>query len=168
MAQSMPKPGLRPFLAADAPLCAAIFEASISELTADDYTEGQREAWIAALDEDTLASKLGKQLTLIGTLGEAAVGFASLKDGSQIDLLYVHPSAVGHGVATALLDALEKLAAARGATKLTADVSDTAHRFFARRGYADRTRNTVPRGNEWLGNTTMQKVLSETPKGAVQ
>ena len=166
--QSMPKPGLRPYLPADAPLCAAIFEASINELTADDYTEGQREAWIAALDEEDLAAKLGKQLTLIGTLGEAAVGFASLKDGKHIDFLYVHPSAVGHGVATALLDALERLAVARGATKLSADVSDTAHRFFARRGYADQTRNTVPRGNEWLGNTTVQKVLSETPKGAVQ
>lgn len=168
MGQNMPKPGLRPYLGADAVLCAAIFEASISELTADDYTEAQREAWIAGLDEDDLAPRLARQLTLIGTLGESTVGFASLKDGKHVDLLYVHPSAVGHGVATALLDALEKLAAARGATKLTAEVSDTAHGFFARRGYVDQTRNTVPRGNEWLANTTMQKVLSETPKGAVQ
>jgi putative acetyltransferase len=80
----------------------------------------------------------------------------------------VHPSAVGHGVASALMEALEKLAAARGATKLTAEVSDTAQHFFARRGYVAQTRNTVPRGNEWLANTTMQKVLGETPKGTVQ
>jgi putative acetyltransferase len=166
--QGMPKPGLRPYLAADAPLCAAIFEASISELTGDDYTEEQQEAWIAGLDEDTLAARLGQQLTLIATLRDAPVGFASLKDGNHIDFLYVHPSATGRGVATALLDALEKLAAARGATKLTAEVSDTAHAFFARRGYLDQTRNTVPRGNEWLSNTTMQKTLSETPKGTVQ
>ena len=163
-----PKPGLRPYLAADAAICAAIFEASIDELTADDYTEGQREAWIAAMDEDKLAETLGEQLTLIATLRDAPVGFASLKDGNHIDLLYVHPAAVGHGVATALIDALEKLAAARGATKLTADVSDTAHRFFARRGYIDQTRNTVPRGNEWLGNTTMQKVIGEISKGKAQ
>jgi len=163
-----PKPGLRPYLAADAPICAAIFEASINELTADDYTEGQREAWIAAMDEDKFAETLGEQLTLIATLRDAPVGFASLKDGNHIDLLYVHPGAIGHGVATALIDALEKLAAARGATKLTADVSDTAHRFFARRGYVDQTRNTVPRGNEWLGNTTMQKVIGETSKGTAQ
>lgn len=168
VAQSMPKPGLRPFLPADAAICEAIFEASISELTVEDYTEAQREAWIAALDEEQFAAKLGRQLTLIATLQEAPVGFASLKDGNIIDFLYVHPGAVGHGVATALMEALEKLAAARGATKLTAEVSDTAHHFFARRGFVDQTRNTVPRGNEWLGNTTMQKVLSETPKGPVQ
>ena len=168
MGQTMPKPGLRPYLAADADVCAAIFEASITELTGDDYTEAQQEAWIAALDEDSFAAKLGKQLTLIATLQETPVGFASLRDGNHVDFLYVHPSAVGHGVATALMDALEMLAAARGATKLTADVSDTAHRFFTRRGYVAQSRNTVPRGDEWLGNTSMQKTLSEPPKGAIQ
>jgi len=168
MGQTMPKPGLRPFLPADAPICAAIFEASIMELTGDDYTEAQQEAWVAALDEDNLADKLGQQLTLIATLRDAPVGFASLKNGNHVDFLFVHPGAVGHGVATALLDALEKLAAARGAAKLTAEVSDTAHRFFTQRGYVGQTRNTVPRGDEWLGNTTMRKTLSETPKGPMQ
>lgn len=168
MGQTMPKPGLRPFLPADAALCAAIYEASITELTSEDYTEAQQEAWIAALDEDDLANKLGRQLTLIATLRDAPVGFASLKDGNHIDFLFVHPAAVGQGVATALLDALEKLAAARGATKLTAEVSDTAHRFFTRRGYVGQSRNTVPRGDEWLGNTSMQKTLSEPPRGAIQ
>jgi len=168
MGQTVPKPGLRPYLAADAPICAAIFEASITELTGDDYTEAQQEAWVAALDEDNLADRLGRQLTLIATLQDAPVGFASLRNGNHVDLLFVHPGAVGHGVATALLDALERLASARGATKLTADVSDTAHRFFTRRGYVAQSRNTVPRGDEWLGNTTMQKTLGETPKGAIQ
>jgi putative acetyltransferase len=168
MGQTMPKPGLRPFLAADAAVCAAIFEASITELTGEDYTEAQQEAWIAALDEAGLAAKLGRQLTLIATLRETPVGFASLKDGNHVDFLFVHPSATGHGVATALMDALEKLAAARGTTKLTAEVSDTAHQFFTSRGYIGLTRNTVPRGDEWLGNTTMQKTLSEPPKGAIQ
>jgi putative acetyltransferase len=168
MIQGMPKVGLRPFLPTDAPICAAIYEASITELTGDDYTEAQQEAWVAALDEDNLADRLGRQLTLIATLRDAPVGFASLKNGNHVDLLFVHPGAVGQGVASALLDALEKLAGARGVAKLTAEVSDTAHRFFNKRGYVAQQRNTVPRGDEWLGNTTMQKILSETPKGPMQ
>ncbi len=164
----MPKPGLRPFLPADTPVCAAIYEASIAELTSEEYTEVQQEAWIAAIDESDFAKRLGGQLTLIATLQETPVGFASLKGKDHIDLLFVHPSAVGQGVASSLCDALEKLAAARGATKLTADVSDTAHHFFTRRGYVAQQRNTVPLGDEWLGNTTMQKMLGETPKGASQ
>ena len=168
MGQSVPKPGLRPFLPADVAMCAAIFEASVSELTGDDYTEAQQEAWIAAFEETDLAERLGKQLTLIATLRDAPVGFASLKDNSHIDLLYVHPAAVRQGVATSLCDALEKLAGARGADKLTADVSDTAQPFFARRGYFAQRRNTVPLGDEWLGNTTMQKTLGATPEGTIQ
>lgn len=164
----MPKPGLRPFLPADAPMCAAIYEASIAELTGEDYTEAQQEAWIAAIDESDFAARLGSQLTLIATLRETPVGFASLKGKDHIDLLFVHPSAVGQGVASSLCDALEKLAGARGASKLTADVSDTAHHFFTRRGYVAQQRNTVPLGDEWLGNTTMQKTLGDTPKGTSQ
>lgn len=168
MGQSIAKPGLRPFLPADVALCAAIFEASVTGLTGDDYTEAQQQAWIAALEEEDLSRRLGKQLTLIATLRETPVGFASLKNGSHIDLLYVHPAAARQGVATALCDALEKLAAARGADKLTADASDTAQPFFTRRGYIAQQRNTVPLGEEWLGNTTMQKTLGEAPKGTIQ
>jgi putative acetyltransferase len=159
------KPGLRPYLAADAPLCAAIAEASIAELTGDDYTEAQQDAWIASFpDEDELAQRLSSQLTLIATLGESSVGFASLKDTDHIDMLYVHPEAVRQGVATALIDALEKLASARGAKKLSADVSDTAEPFFSQRGYVAQQRNSIPSGDEWLANTTMTKALEASRK----
>ena len=156
------KPALRPYLPVDAPICAAIAEASIAELTADDYTEAQQEAWIASFpDEDELNQRLSKQLTLIATLGESSVGFASLQGAEHIDMLYVHPEAVGQGVASALIDALEKLATSRGAKKLSADVSDTAQPFFAHRGYVAQQRNSIPRGDEWLANTTMIKTLED-------
>ena len=159
------KPGLRPYLPADAPICAAIAEASIAELTTDDYTEAQQEAWIASFpDEDELSERLSEQLTLIATLGESTVGFASLKGAEHIDMLYVHPEAVGQGVATTLIDALERLATSRGAKKLTADVSDTAQPFFAHRGYTSQQRNSIPRGDEWLANTTMTKTLENSRK----
>ena len=74
-------------------------------------------------------------------------------------MLYVHPEAVGQGVASSLIDALEKLAAARGAKKLSADVSDTAQPFFSHRGYVAQQRNSIPSGDEWLANTTMTKTL---------
>ena len=47
MGQALPKPALRPYLAADTPLLAAIFVAAIEELTGDDYNEAQQEAWAA-------------------------------------------------------------------------------------------------------------------------
>jgi len=48
MARAHPEFALRPFLIEDTPLLAEIFRASIAELTGDDYTEGQQEAWASA------------------------------------------------------------------------------------------------------------------------
>ena len=161
MAQAQPKLAMRPFLPADVPLLAEIFRASIEELTGDDYSAGQQEAWASAADdEEAFGARLANALTLLGTIDGSPVGFASLDGPERIDMLYVHPAAAGHGVGSMLIDALEKLAAARGAKRLTAEVSDSAHDFFKRRGFAPTQRNTVPLGNEWLANTSMEKQLA--------
>jgi putative acetyltransferase len=170
MGQALPKPALRPFLPADTPILAAIFLAAIEELTAEDYNEAQREAWAAtAADEDEFGKRLASELTLVATLQNSPVGFASLKGADHIKMLYVHPSAAGQGVASTLCDALEKLAGGRGAKNLTVDASDNAEGFFAKRGYVAKQRNTVTVNGEWLANTTMQKSLNrDAPKGAIQ
>src|SRR5262247_2472141 len=168
MGQALPKPGLRPFLPADVPMLAAIFVAAIEGLTGDDYSEAQQEAWAqAAEDEEAFGKKLAGQLTLIATINNSPVGFASLKGADHIDMLFVHPSVAGQGVGAMLVDALEKLAGARGATTLSVDASDTALDFFKKRGYVARQRNSVPRHGEWLANTTMQKQLAPA-SGATQ
>jgi putative acetyltransferase len=163
MGQALPKPALRPFLPADTPVVAAIFVAAVEELTGDDYSEAQQEAWASAADdEEQFGKRLAGQLTLIATLQNSPVGFASLKGADHIDLLYVHPGAAGQGVASMLCEALEKLAGARGAKSLTVDASDNAAEFFQKRGYVGMQRNTVTVNGEWLANTTMQKTLADS------
>jgi putative acetyltransferase len=166
MARARPSFALRPFLIEDTPLLVEIFRASIEELTADDYSDGARQAWASAADdEEAFAQRLSGQLTLIATMDGSPVGFASLANNNEIiDLIYVHPAVAGQGAGTMLVDALEKLSLARGARRLTADVSDTAENFFKKRGFTAQQRNTVLRGGEWLANTTMEKALA---KGAV-
>jgi putative acetyltransferase len=160
MGQTLPKPAMRPFLPADTPMLAAIFAAAIEQLTGDDYSEAQQEAWTSAADdEEQFGKRLASELTLIATLQNAPIGFAALKGKDHIDMLYVHPSVAGQGVASMLCDALEKLAGSRGAKSLTVDASDNAEEFFKKRGYVARQRNTVTINGEWLANTTMQKAL---------
>jgi putative acetyltransferase len=162
MGQALPKPALRPFLSEDTPVLAAIFAASVEELTGDDYSEAQQEAWASAVDdEQEFGKRLASELTLVATLQNSPVGFAALKGADHIDMLYVHPSAVGQGVASMLCDALEKLAGGRGAKSLTVDASDNAQGFFLKRGYVAKQRNTVTLNGEWLANTTMQKALGD-------
>src|SRR6201996_7830803 len=163
MGQALPKPALRPFLPADVPVLAAIFDAAVEELTGEDYSDAQQEAWAAAADdEEQFGKRLAGQLTLIATLQNSPVGFASLKGADHIDLLYVHPSATGQGVASMLCEALEKLAGGRGAKSLTVDASDNAADFFLKRGYVAKQRHTVTVNGEWLANTTMQKSLGDS------
>jgi putative acetyltransferase len=162
----LPKLAMRPMLPTDVPLLAEIFRAAIEELTIDDYTEAQQEAWASIADSnEEFSAKLVGELTLVATFGGAAVGFASLADNSRIDMLYVHPAASGQGAAAMLIDALEKLAAARGTKELTVEASDTAVGFFEKRGFSAKTRNTILLEGEWLANTTMVKPLAA--KGVV-
>jgi putative acetyltransferase len=167
MAVAHPKLALRPFLPADAPLLREIFRDSIEELTSDDYTEAQQEVWASAADDiGEFRNKLSGQLTLVATLEGSLVGFASLEGKDKIDMLYVHPTATGQGVGAMLIDALEKLAGARGTARITVDASDSARGFFEKRGYIAQQRNSISIGDEWLANTTLQKQIAakrETP-----
>lgn len=161
-AQAHPTFALRPYLAEDLAVVAEIFRESIIQLTGDDYSEAQQEAWIEKLaDGAGFAKRLGSQLTLVGTMEGSPVAFASLAGQGKIDMLYVHPAAAGHGVAAMLVDALEKLAGARGAERLTVDASDTARGFFEKRGYVAQQRNSISVGDEWLANTTLAKQLAK-------
>jgi putative acetyltransferase len=164
-AQANPKLALRPYLPADALLLAEIFRASVEELTAEDYSEAQRAVWAAiADDEAAFAERLAQELTLVATIGGSVVGFVSLKGADELDLIYVHPAVAGQGIGAMLCDAVERLAAGRGAPRLVVDASDSARGFFERRGYVAQQRNTVFMGDEWFANTTMEKKL--TPKGS--
>lgn len=161
MGQAKPEFALRPVIPADIPVLAEIFRVSIEELAADDYSEAQQDAWTAtADDEDAFGARLADRLSLVVTLNGTPVGFVALAGGDTIDMLFVHPGVSGLGAGAMLCDAIEKLAAARGARKLTTDASDNARGFFEHRGYVPQRRNTVLRGDEWLASTTMEKALA--------
>lgn len=161
-AEANPQLALRPMLPDEAPLLAEIFRASVMELTGEDYTEDQQEAWAAAAeDEAGFAKRLADEVTIVVTMGGSPVGFGSLEADDKIGFLYVHPAAAERGAGTMLADALERLASGRGAKALNVEASDTAHDFFTKRGYAAQQRNSVRRGDEWLSNTTMKKTLAD-------
>jgi putative acetyltransferase len=156
---------LRPYLPADGKRCAVIFRSAIEEIASEDYSEGQCEAWAArADDEPAFVKNLAAMLTLVATEDGEIVGFASLKGADHVEMIFVDPEYARQGVGATLLDALEKIARARGATKLTAEVSDTAKPLFDARKFQSQQRNIKQIDEEWLGNTSMSKTLAE-PRG---
>ena len=160
---------LRPYVPADARRCAEIFRSAIDELAADDYDSDQREAWASrADDEAAFGQGLAGTLTLIALIDGEEAGFASLKGADVIHMLFVAPEFARQGVATALVDALTRLAAARGAKALTTEASEVAKPLFEKLGFVAEKRNVVHINDEWLANTTMTKSLGpEAPKPQV-
>ena len=151
---------LRPFLPGDTMALRELFAASIEELTQDDYDEDQRAAWAAsAEDAEAFKARLDGGTTLVVEVDGEHAGFATLVNNSVLDMLYVHPYHAGGGIGSALCDALELIAKARGAKDITAEASETSVMFFEGRGYVAQQRNSVERFGEWLTNTTMKKQL---------
>jgi putative acetyltransferase len=152
---------------ADTTALRELFAASIEELTQEEYDEDQRAAWASrAADAQAFGKVLAGMLTLVVQVDGEYAGFASLKDSRHVEMLYVHPYHAGEGIGSALMDALEKIAAARGTAEMTVDASDTAQPFFEDRGYVATRRNSVPVDDEWLSNTTMSKKLDKPSKGS--
>ena len=136
MARAHPQVRAAAVPAADTPLLAEIFRASIEELTGDDYSEASSRPGLPPPTTKRRSPRGWRdQLTLIATMNGSPVGFASLANNETIDMLYVHPAAAGQGAGTMLVDALEKLAAARGASAPHRRRSDSAQDFFRKRGF---------------------------------
>ena len=158
---------LRPFLRSDTPELIELFAQSIEELTQEEYDEEQRLAWAsAAADAQAFGGRLAGMVTLVVMADEDYAGFGSLKDNTHIDMLYVHPFFAGEGVGTTIAEALERIAAGRGASEITVEASETAVMFFEGRGYVATQRNLMPRNDQWLSNTTMKKSLEPAATGA--
>src|SRR5258708_34703978 len=114
MARAHPTFALRPYLPQDAAMLAEIFRASVEELTEDDYTPPQQEAWAAAADDlEEFSARLAKHLTLIATMEGSPVGFISLDAPTEIGLVYVHPALARQGGRNLLYDAVGKLSKPR-------------------------------------------------------
>ncbi len=150
----------RPYLPADADRCAAIFRDAIEVSAAADYDDDQRAAWAAGADDEAaFGARLAAELTIVATLDGFVVGFASLKGQDQLDMLYVDPAAGRQGVGSALVDALVRLAGARGAKRLTTEASDVAKPLFERQRFRADRRSLVQLDDQWLARTTMTKTL---------
>jgi putative acetyltransferase len=155
---------LRPYLPTDVKRCAEIYRSSLEELAADDYDEAQREAWAARADDEAAFGKiLGETLTLIALVGGSAADFASLKGADFIQMLFVDPEYARRGAGIALVEALTRLAGARGATTLTVEASDVAKPLFDRLGFVAQKRNLKRVADQWLANTTMTRTLGAEP-----
>jgi len=125
----------------DAGEACQVIRRSIIELCAADHRNDPKlmAAWLSNKTPETVAAWMRRvdasYLVAVDEGAIAAVG--AVTDSGEILLNYVSPAARFHGASRALLAALEKRAAERGATRCTLISTETARSFYRARGYEE-------------------------------
>lgn len=141
---------------------AKLFRNTVHTVNSRDYTPAQLDAWAPRNDQclTQIASKLaGRQTVGVKECG-ILIGFGSLDDEGNIDMLFVHKDRQGQGIAKIILRELERLAIERGKRVVSTFASATAHPFFEHMGYTTERENNVVRNGVSLVNFLMRKQLS--------
>jgi putative acetyltransferase len=159
------KISLRNFHPADTQALIALYHGTVHEINIRDYSREQVNAWAPSETEDPdyWKVRLGESNTIVAEFDGQVAGFGNLKDSEGIDMLYVHKDYQGRGVASALLNDLEKKLKKKGNRQASVESSITARPFFEHRGY-----RLVSENRKWvrdveLPNFSMLKYFDREP-----
>jgi GNAT superfamily N-acetyltransferase len=126
---------------ADAEAACEVMRASIAELCGPDHHDDPDilRRWLGNKTPEDFAAWLADPgiSVLLAVEGETVLAVGSVRNDGEITLNYVAPAARFRGASTALLKALERRAAEHGNSHCKLVSTETAHRFYRARGYAD-------------------------------
>jgi putative acetyltransferase len=136
----------------------AIFQGSVRKIAATDYNEAQIEAWAHVNRRAWARARLSRP-TWLAVIGQEIVGFADLEPDGHLDMMFVHPGFQRRGVATALLERVERSAREQGLSRIFTEASITARPFFGKRGFQLVIEQVVELRGRKLTNFRMEKLL---------
>ncbi len=137
-----------------------VFNQAVRNTALKDYTKEQIDAWSASsLERDRWSQKIVHQEVYAVLEDNKIIGFSSLENKNYIDLMYVHPSYLGRGIAKFLLSKIEGLAKGYGTQIIKTDVSETAKPFFERMGFVVERKNEFDLRGVLIHNYAMKKEL---------
>lgn len=124
------------------------------------YDAREVEAWVGLLPDAARVRGMMEEdefLVAEGGMAGSVVGFASLREGDEVDLVYVDADHAGRGVGARLLAEVEALGWARGAAALRLTSSLNAVGFYERRGWRRVAEGARASGGVALGVVEMRK-----------
>lgn len=137
-----------------------LFVDTITTVCTPDYDARQIEVWTAGV-ENTKRWKdmLEQQTVFVAQHMDNIVGFATLDNGTYIDMFYVHKDYQRKGIAQRLMNEVINETKQLGQSQITSDVSITARAFFEKNGFrSQREQINIRQGIELI-NYKMQKDL---------
>ena len=153
---------IRPSRAEDAPALAALYVRSVEAIGPAGYAPEQVAAWAAGAPSAERLQRLatdGRTTLVAVDDADRPLAFGDLEPDGHIHFLYCAPEAVGAGVTAALYTRLEALARERGVTRLYAEASEAARRFFLKQGFVVTARRDFEVAGVPIHNYAVEKTL---------
>ena len=157
---------IRPAVESDAAAMAQTHYSAVHVSAAGAYPPEVLDIWSPAPSEIRneafrKAMRGGHEMFLVAEEGSGVIGFGSIvPESNEVRSVYVNADSAGRGVGSAILKALEILAASRGCTELKFEASRNAESFYARNGYISVAQGTHRlSGGREMACITMRKRL---------
>ena len=124
---------IREYKPSDCKEIAGLFYNTVHSINAIDYSTEQLDAWASGkVNLQKWNDSFIEHYTLVAIENDTLLGFGDIDSTGYLDRLYVHKDYQGRGIASALLEALEKSV---DGNLVTVHVSKTAKAFFKQKGY---------------------------------
>jgi len=137
-----------------------IFYHTIHTVNVRDYNADQIAAWAPQIPEpNSWNETLLKNFTIVAEKDGIIIGFGDIEYNGYVNRLFVHKEYQGKGVATAIMNELERFAFENDIKKVYTAASITARPFFEKRGYVVIKQNSIERRGVFLTNFSMEKLL---------
>lgn len=137
-----------------------LFYETVHFVCANDYSQEQLDAW-APQNPDVYRweASLNKNHTLVVEKDGKIIGFGNVGETGYLDRLFVNHEYLHQGIASLILEQLEKYARAKGIGFMNTAASITAKPFFEVKGYVELSEQTVERRGVRLRRYLMEKKL---------
>lgn len=155
---------IRSYRADDAAYLSRLYRQSVLGLGVRHYNPDQIRVWAGlAPSPERLANLMadGRTRLVAEDAGGHLVAFADLEPDGHIHFFYCAPEAAGKGVAARLYTALEETARRRGVTRLYAEASEAARRFFLKAGFSVNARRNFEVAGVGIHNYAVEKFLTK-------
>lgn len=115
----------------------SLFQNTVLAVNRHDYSQAEVEDWASCGEDLSKLEEMIRTHYFIVAVDQQLqiVGFSSITSKGYLHSMFVHEDFQGKGIATILLNDIERYAITAGIMRITSEVSLTARPFFLKKGY---------------------------------